>query len=458
MIQKKRLPEEVPFREFLLKSKTTGPKFHIISYMGLLLLILTNLAFPFAGFCVLLSFLFSTRRGLLKHLGQELTERLGLEKENSIPQQAVWLHCASVGEVMSMRETIAHFKQFYKRDIIVTTSTQAGKETAQKNKDITQAFLVPLDFYPSVRRFIRIAKPYRLFIVEREIWPNLLEAAHQANVPTALLNGRISAKSAQAYTFIKPLFKRILSPLAFATLQSEEDAKRYAHLGVAENKIFVCGNVKYDTLNDAPSKVAEVDQLLTALGWNGKPIFVMGSTHPQEETLLLRAMPEFIKHQIKVIFAPRHLERLPEIRVNLRQSGLHHAFLSDGNFDKNTDLLCADKMGILQSLYARATLTFVGGSVAPRGAHNLLEPAILCKTVLFGKHFYNTPQTAHALLENGGGVLVDEFNFKQTVVRLLADTTQLENMNGKARKTALSFQGATHKIMDVVKNYEQKTA
>ncbi len=426
--------------------------------MGLLLLILTNLAFPFAALAVLLGFLFSTRRGLLKHLGQELTERLGLEKEGTVTKHAIWLHCASVGEVMSMKETISRFKTFYQRDIIVTTSTQAGKETAQKNPDISQSFLVPLDFYPAVKRFIRIAQPHRLFIVEREIWPNLLEAAHQANIPTALLNGRISAKSTQAYLLLKPLFKRILSPLVFATLQSEEDSQRYQSLGIEKNKIFVCGNVKYDTLNDSPAKVSDVNKILTALGWNGSSVLVMGSTHPLEETILLRAMPEFIKHQIKVIFAPRHLERIPEVRATLRQSGLHHAFISDNNFDKNTDLLCADVMGLLQSLYARATLTFVGGSIAPKGSHNLLEPAILSKTVLFGKNFYNTPQTAHALLEAGGGVLVDEHNFKQTVVRLLADTTQLDNMNEKARKTALSFQGATNKIMDVVKNYEQKTA
>lgn len=425
--------------------------------MGLLLLILTNLAFPFAALAVLLGFLFSTRRGLLKHLGQELTERLGLEKEGTIPQQAVWLHCASVGEVMSMKETIARLKEFYKREVIVTTSTQAGKETAQKNPDISKAFLIPLDFYPSVRRFIRLAKPYRLFIVEREIWPNLLEAAHRASVPVALLNGRISARSAKAYGLIKPLFKRILSPLAFATLQTQEDADRYAKLGVALSQIFVCGNVKYDTLNDAPTKLPQVDACLTALGWNGKPILVLGSTHPQEETMLFRAAPELIKQQIKIIFAPRHLERMPEIKNALRQSGLHHAFVSDGNFDKNTDILCVDAMGMLQSFYARATLSFVGGSVVARGAHNLLEPAILSKTVLFGKYFYNTPETAHALLESGGGVLVNAFNFKQTVLRLIADPIQLENMSAKARKTALSFKGATNKIMEVVKNYERKT-
>ena len=417
---------------------------------------MTNLIFPLAALGVLLGFLCSPRRGLLKHLYQELKERFGLEKEGEIPQGALWLHCASVGEVMSMKEVISRLKAFYKKDVIVTATTEAGKETALKNPNITKAFLAPLDFYPSCKRFIRLAKPYRLFVVEREIWPNMLAAAHQAGVPAAVINGRISAKSARAYGLIKPLFKETFNTLSFAALQTQEAAQHYEKLGMDKNKIFVCGNVKYDTLNDNPAKVGEVEKMLTALGWNGRKILVLGSTHPAEETMLLRAAADIIKTGAKIIFAPRHLERKPEIETALRQSGLHYAFVSQGQFDKNTDILCADVMGLLQSLYACASLTFVGGSVVPRGAHNLLEPAILSKTVLFGRYFYNAPLTAQALLENGGGVLVNETNFKETVLRLLADPAQLENMSEKARKTALSFKGATNRIMEVVNNYERK--
>lgn len=424
--------------------------------MGKLLLFLTNLIFPLAALGVALGFLCSPRRGLLKHLYQELKERFGLEKDGEIPQGALWLHCASVGEVMSMKEVISRLKKFYKKEVIVTTTTEAGKETALKNPDITQAFLAPLDFYPSCKRFIRLAKPHRLFVVEREIWPNMLAAAHQAGVPAAIINGRISAKSARAYSFIKPLFKEIFSTLSFAALQTQEAACHYEKLGMEKNKIFVCGNVKYDTLNDNPAKVGEVEKMLTSLGWNGRKILVLGSTHPAEETMLFRAAPDIIKTGAKIIFAPRHLERKPEIETALRQSGLHYGFISTGKFDKNTDILCADVMGLLQSLYACASLTFVGGSVVPRGAHNLLEPAILSKTVLFGRYFYNTPLTAQSLLESGGGVLVNETNFKETVLRLLADPAQLENMSEKARKTALSFKGATNRIMEVVNNYERK--
>ena len=405
----------------------------------------------------MLGFLFSGRRGLLKHLGEELRERFGLEKQDEVIQGAIWFHCASVGEVQSIKELIARLKEFYGREVLVTTSTQAGKETALKNPLIKQALLVPLDFYPSCRRFIRLARPYRLFVVEREIWPNLLEAAYQGGVPAALLNGRISAKSAQAYTLIKPLFKRVLGRLAFAALQTEEDAARYLGLGLPQAGCRVCGNVKYDTLKESPDNIAEVDRCIKELGWGGKQIFVLGSTHPQEETMLLRASPEFIKKDIKIVFAPRHLERLPEIRATLRQSGLPHAFLSAEELPKNVSLLCADKMGVLSAWYARASLTFVGGSVAPRGAHNLLEPAILCKTVLFGKHFYNTPLPARALLENGGGVLVNEYDFKEVVLRLLSDAEQLGNMSQKARSTALSFKGATQKIVEVVENYERNS-
>ena len=424
--------------------------------MGKLLLFLTNLIFPLAALGVALGFLCSPRRGLLKHLYQELKERFGLEKDGEIPQGALWLHCASVGEVMSMKEVISRLKKFYKKEVIVTTTTEAGKETALKNPDITQAFLTPLDFYPSCKRFIRLAKPHRLFVVEREIWPNMLAAAHQAGVPAAIINGRISAKSARAYSFIKPLFKEIFSTLSFAALQTQEAACHYEKLGMDKTKIFVCGNVKYDTLNDNPGKVGEVEKMLTSLGWNGRKILVLGSTHPAEETMLFRSAPDIIKTGAKIIFAPRHLERKPEIETALRQSGLHYGFISTGKFDKNTDILCADVMGLLQSLYACASLTFVGGSVVPRGAHNLLEPAILSKTVLFGRYFYNAPLTAQSLLESGGGVLVNETNFKETVLRLLADPAQLENMSEKARKTALSFKGATNRIMEVVNNYERK--
>ena len=424
--------------------------------MGKLLLFLTNLIFPLAALGVALGFLCSPRRGLLKHLYQELKERFGLEKDGEIPQGALWLHCASVGEVMSMKEVISRLKKFYKKEVIVTTTTEAGKETALKNPDITQAFLAPLDFYPSCKRFIRLAKPHRLFVVEREIWPNMLAAAHQAGVPAAIINGRISAKSARAYSFIKPLFKEIFSTLSFAALQTQEAACHYEKLGMDKTKIFVCGNVKYDTLNDNPGKVGEVEKMLTSLGWNGRKILVLGSTHPAEETMLFRSAPDIIKTGAKIIFAPRHLERKPEVVTALRQSGLHYGFISTGKFDKNADILCADVMGLLQSLYACASLTFVGGSVVPRGAHNLLEPAILSKTVLFGRYFYNAPLTAQSLLENGGGVLVNETNFKETVLRLLADPAQLENMSEKARKTALSFKGATNRIMEVVNNYERK--
>ncbi len=424
--------------------------------MGICLLWLTNLAFPFVALGILFSFLFSGRRRLLTHLQTELRERFGLEKIGALPQGAIWLHCASVGEVNSIKSIISVLKDVYQKEILVTTSTQAGKETALKNPDVSAAVLVPMDFYPSCKRFIRITKPHRLFVVEREIWPNLLWAAHQAQVPYALLNGRISAKSARAYGWIKPLFKMIFTPLTFAALQNKEAAERYEKLGIAASKIHICGNVKYDTLSDTPTHLDQVQKLLEELGWQGKPIFVLGSTHPAEEVLLLRTAPDILKTGTKIIFAPRHLERKPEIEQALRQSGLHFAFTSQGAFDKNIDVLCVDKMGLLLSLYAFATLTFVGGSIAPRGAHNLLEPALLGKTVLFGKHFYNTPDTAQALLEQGGGVLVNETNFKETVIRLLSDPEQLDNMNQKARKIALSFKGATDKIRGVVEQYEHR--
>lgn len=425
--------------------------------MGNFLLFLTNLAFPAAALGVLLGFVFSPRRRVLKTLKQELKERFALEKADAVPQGALWVHCASVGEVKSVAGLLKELKAFYKKDLLVTTSTAAGKAEAEKNPDIAKALLAPLDFYPFASRFIRAANPHRLFVIEREIWPNTLAAAENAGVPVMLLNARISQKSTRAYKWVKPLFKMIFSRVTFAAMQDESAAKRYASLGLPKERIAVCGNVKYDTLNDKPAKLKEAKALMKKLGWDKAPVFVCGSTHPLEEELILKAAPHWAAQGIKVVFAPRHLERKEEIKNALKKQPLSYGVLSDKLLPKNCAVLCADTMGFLQSLYACGSLAFVGGSIAPRGAHNLLEPAILGKTVLFGKSFHNTPDTAHALLSCGGGVLVDENNLQQTVSRLFKDAAALENMAAKARQTALGFKGATQKIMEAVKTYERKT-
>ncbi len=424
--------------------------------MGKFLLLITNLAFPFAALGVFFGFLFSSRRRLLTHLTRELRERFARESSAELPQNALWIHCASVGEVNSVKGLLKRLKDFYKKPVLITTSTAAGRETAAKNPDVDKAVLAPLDFYPLTRAFIRRARPYRLFVVEREIWPNMLAAAQNAGLPYALVNARISRKSTRAYRYVRPLLELILSKTAFAALQSIDDSRRYHLLGLPPQNASVCGNVKYDTLSDSPARVPEARALIKKLGWDKNDILVCGSTHPLEEEILLAAAPELIKKGVKIIFAPRHLERGEEIKRNLHESGLKYGLMSQNS--ASCDILCADQMGFLQSLYACAALTFVGGSIAPRGAHNLLEPAVLGKTVLFGRSFHNTPDTAHALLSRGGGVLVDETNFKHTVLRLLADKTQLLDMNEKARKTALGFKGATDKIMKVVENYERQSA
>lgn len=425
--------------------------------MGNFLLFLTNLAFPFAALGVLLGFVFSARRRVLKTLKQELKERFALERAHAVPQGALWVHCASVGEVKSVAGLIKELKAFYKKDVLMTTSTAAGKAEAAKNPDIAKALLAPLDFYPNARRFIRAANPCRLFIVEREIWPNMIAAAQNAGVPVMLLNARISQKSAKAYKWIKPLFSMIFGRVAFAAMQDEAAARRYESLGLPKDRMCVCGNVKYDTLSDKPAKLKEAKALMKKLGWGKAPVLVCGSTHPLEEELILAAAPAWAAQGIKIVFAPRHLERKEEIITALKKQPLAYGVLSQGPLPKNCAVLCADTMGFLQSLYACGALAFVGGSIAPRGAHNLLEAAILGKTVLFGKSFHNTPDAAHALLSCGGGVLVDAENLKDTVSRLFKDAAALENMAAKARQTALGFKGATQKIMEAVKTYERKT-
>ncbi|WP_424244804.1 3-deoxy-D-manno-octulosonic-acid transferase [Elusimicrobium posterum] len=423
--------------------------------MGYILIIILNCLFPLAALIVLLMFFLSPRRGLLKKLREELRERFVMYPYTEVLDGSIWIHCASVGEVNSMQSLIVFLKDFYNRPILVTTSTWAGRTAAFKNPYVDNALLIPFDFYLLTRKFVKILKPHRLMIVEGEIWPNNILACIRHNVPVYIINGRMSAKSAKKYKFIKPMISLLLKNVSFAALQSEEIRQRYIGLGLREEISYAPGNVKYDTLKKNPAKVTEVKNLIKKLGWENKKILVCGSTHIEEEEMIMQAAAKLAENNIRTVIAPRHLERKNAIIESLKNSGAKFALLSHPNGDNDPDILFADAMGWLSSFYSFCNIAFVGGTISKKGGHNLLEPAIAAKPVIFGPYVYNTPDTAKALLENGGGVQTDKKEFVDVIINLSKDEQRLGSMSAAAEKTALSFQGATAKIMELIKEYER---
>lgn len=428
-----------------------------LNLMGYIILLLVNLVFPLAGLGVIIFFFISPRRGLLKNLTNELSQRFMLGVPPQSTKGYIWVHAASVGEVRSIAKTAAGLKEYYKRPVIITTSTAAGRDNALKEPIFDKAVLMPADFYLITKRFIDAYRPHRLFIVEADLWPNMIVACGRNDIPVAIINGRVSQRSAGRYKLLSPLVTLVFKYIKYVCAQTPDIAARYKYMGA--DRVEVTGNIKYDMLSSAPVRAAEVQNVTRALGWQNANIVTCGSTHGEEEAVILEAAKKL--NNVNFIIAPRHLERKKQIIDTLEASGIKYAVLSrilkKPELQENgARVLLADTMGWLGAFYNAAGIAFVGGSISKKGGHNFLEAAILAKPVLFGKYYYNTPDVAAALLASGGGILVDRDNFDTTINKLFSDGEALKRASENAVHTAQSFKGATEKTLNVVKNYERK--
>lgn len=415
--------------------------------MGIFILILINIFCPFVAFIIVFCFLLSPRRKVLKTLFSELNERFAIKKQN-FEGPCIWFHAASVGEIKSVANIARSLKEHYKLPILVTTLTKAGQKAAQKIETFDCALLAPVDFYISVKRFLKFYDPKMLLIVEADLWPNMIYASAKAGVKIGIINGRLSKRSAKRYKLLKPLLNLLIPNFSFICAQSEEIKKRYISLGAKKQQVFACGNIKYDALNEHPSRTEEAKELINKLSWQNSQIVVCGSTHNIEEEIIISAASKL--KDVKFIIAPRHLERAKQLKENLQKTDIKFTFLTNLENTKDAQILVADTMGFLGALYQLGTITFVGGSIIKKGGHNFLEPAILKKPVLFGKYYYNAPDVAIKLLETGGGILVNKTNFDKELNKYLSDEVLLNKAAQAAFDTAKTFQGATEKTLEVI--------
>lgn len=422
--------------------------------MGYLILFILNLFAPLAALGVVIFFLISPRRKLLRNLRYELGQRFVLARQGQKIKKSLWIHAASVGEVRSVVKLAKLLKDYYGCELIITTSTAAGRNTALKEPVFDKALLMPVDCYPLIKRFIGFYNPKYLFIVESDLWPNMIAACANNGVKVSIVNGRLSERSARRYKIISPLVKMLLGKITFICAQTEEIAQRYIFCGASADKVYSCGNIKYDLLNESPSKTEEVQEVFAALGWEKDFITVCGSTHEEEENIIISAAKEL--KDIKFVIAPRHLERKKQILHTLRESGLKYVSLSsyrrEGDL-KGRQILLADAMGWLGAFYKKGTVCFVGGSISKCGGHNFLEAAVFAKPVLFGQYYYNTPDVAAALLKGGGGILVGADDFAKKLKDLFDNRALLAESGAAAGECSLSFKGATERTLKVVEKY-----
>lgn len=418
--------------------------------MGHLLLLFYSLLAPVLAGLYAVFFLFSPRRSLMKNLGAELGERLAFSLP-SFPERPVWLHAASLGEVKAVAKLAPELAALLKAPLLMTSSTAAGRAEAAHLG--AEARLAPLDFYPLAAAFIGAARPLILVLVETEIWPATLYAAANAGVPVFIVNARISGRTAALYRALAPLSRLAFSGVKQVLAQTEQDAARFSALPGLEGKVSVTGNLKHDMLGISAAGQDKVREFLEASDWGNSPIFTAGSTHPAEEPVVISAWLEAKKKvpALKLVLVPRHPERLSESEAVLKSQGAPYMRWADTVVPEQTDCLLVDAMGLLQGFYAVSTVCFVGGTLDGTGGHNLLEPALFAKPVLFGPNYKNAPVAGEALLKKKGGFLTETApQMAETLGLLLTDHAALNDASVNAAKTLASLKGATAKTMAAI--------
>lgn len=407
------------------------------------------------GLCRLPRLLWRSLHGAAYH--QDLGARFGIRlPRGAAPGAAchcLWFHAASVGEIQGLQPVIsALHNRFPALPVVVSTFTPAGKTTAQRIlPEATTVCLLPLDIGWVMRRFIRHFKPHALIVQETELWPHLLRAASQQRVPVAVVNGRLSPRAFARYRWVRPFMQRVLSGVSLVLAQSPANASRFQYLGLPSERILVTGNTNIDRALLAAEQPAAPHPLAPLL--HNKRLWVGGSTHEGEETALLNVYRQLhTRHpDLLLVLAPRHLERVETVVRHVQASGYHALRRSQCDTRQAQALepsavLILDTLGELATLYSLCTVAFVGGSLVPIGGHNILEPAVYAKPVIFGPYMQHFPELAALLCETGGAVQVrDATDLHQCMARLLAHPEAGHRIGARALHTLAANRGALHR-------------
>ncbi len=371
--------------------------------------------------------------------GRYWLERLGQGgQSNPATESPVWIHAASVGEVLAAEPLVRELRE--RRPglpIFVSTTSVPGREAASHHLGADSVRLAPLDVARLTDATIRKIRPRALVLIETELWPALIRSAKRAGVPVVLVSGRISERAAARYARIPKLMRAMLGFVDLCLMQSAVDAERICALGADPRKVRVLGNLKF--ARQASTVVAQPGENALARWLAQQPLFVAASTHPGEEELVLQAMARIwpTYPRARLLLAPRRPERFKAVAGLLQHWGM--AAVRRSEFCEPTEdlrVVLLDTLGELPNYLSCATGVFVGGTFDPRvGGHNVLEPALFGKPVAFGPHTEHVAEAAKQLLAARAGERVHgEEDLAAHWMRLLRQPEVAKEMGLRGRE------------------------
>ena len=368
----------------------------------------------------------------------------------------IWVHAVSVGELLAVAPLVQRMLQEWPdKAVLITNTTPTGSEQTQKLfGDRVEHTWFPFDIPLVTGAFLRHWAPQLIVMVETEIWPNLMVSARKQGIPVALVNARLSARSARGYARFGQFTRETLRDFSLIAAQSKSDDRRFRRIGADPEAMHVVGSIKFDI--DLAARRGQLDVIKSELGSEikSRPLWAAASTHPGEEQLVIDAYQALSQRGFKtrLLIAPRHTNRTADIIKLLEKTGLSYQRRSEkAAINRDTDVLIVDTLGELSAFLGLADAAFIGGSLVPRGGHNPIEAAAWGCAVITGPHVINFAAIVRDM-ERGGAIriVVDE----QELADRLASVWESDRQDSDAKRTQTFIEtrrGATRRQLDLLK-------
>jgi len=378
----------------------------------------------------------------------------------------IWLHCVSVGETNAARPLVDRLlAEFPHHRLVFSTTTKTGQELAQKlfADKADAVFYFPFDWKFSIRRALEKYKPSIVLLMETEIWPRFIREAKLSGAKVAIVNGRLSERSGQRYSIVRPFIKRVLEYVDLVLMQGGNDAERIISLGLDRDRVTITGNLKFDLELNESDRILTKDldhrfQLvnlksqfsnLRSATSDSRPLIVAASTHEPEERWTLEAFCSVARGakgpKPRLLIAPRHPERfdavaklVDDFRSDPGCEWPNYSFVRrsrpDAVADKEADVIILDTIGELRAVYPLAEVVLVGGSLMPHGGQSILEPAAAGKAIVTGHHTHNFAEAVRTFVGSNALVQLPDKTGEQIVDELFLAFSDLLK-NHEERKT-----------------------
>ena len=364
-------------------------------------------------------------------------------------QRTIWFHAVSVGEVLAISGLVEHLRERWPdRRVVVSTTTDTGQKLARARFGEGNVFYFPLDLGFAIAPYLQALRPELIVIAETEFWPNFLRLANRSGARIAVVNARISDRSLPGYKRFRWWLPKILSDVDLFLAQTWEDRKRLVAIGAVETRVEVTGNLKFDISPppDPPVLASLRDNFQTS---GASPVLVCGSTvDEEEERMLLQAFQNILAsypHAV-MILAPRHPERFPVVAALLESLGIRFWRRSLWNGEPiSGGVILLDSIGELAAIYGLADIAFVGGSLVPKGGHNIIEPARHGVAIVVGNHTENFRDIIWLFQTQDAVRIVGPAELPLVFMELISNETERKALGARAADVIRSQAGATEK-------------